>query len=150
VEDEMPILETLIGVVIKEGAGIFTHPLKDQIFPKKSKAARKIYALYEAIDECQDAYIKAIEWNSGRNIDDYDEKLRKVADAICDLRWLLRIYDDSLVEILGHYLAMGSSPDPGQIMERLKAKDVDQSDYTNAKDKLEEFIRKNFKMDDLL
>jgi hypothetical protein len=150
VEEEMPILETLIGVVVKEGVGIFTHPLKDQIFPKKNKAARKIYALYQAIDECQDAYIKAIEWNSSRNIDDYDEKLRKVADAIYDLKSVLCIYDKRLVDILGNYLTMGSSPDPGQVMERLKAKDVDQSDYANAKEKLEEFIRTNFKMDDLL
>ena len=95
-------------------------------------------------------YIKAIGWNSSNNIDDYDEKLRRVSNLIHEIRLLLGVYDPDLVEVLGEYCSMDFGPDPGQITERLKAKDVDQSDYKNAKDKLGAFIRGNFKMDDLM
>src|SRR6187200_2434526 len=79
--DKMPILESVAGAIIKECMSYLATPLKDRVFPK-NKAARKIMALYESIDECQEAYIKAIGWNSSNNIDDYDEKLRRVSNLI--------------------------------------------------------------------
>jgi hypothetical protein len=146
----MAILESIIGAVIKEGTKFFTDPLKDRLFPK-NKAARKIYALYESIDDCQAAYIKALEWNSRNNIADYDEKLRRVSGLIIEVKTLLQIYHKGLCEILEGYMAMSLGPDPGELLEqRLKAKDVDQSDYEKAKDQLGEFIKSNFKMEDLM
>jgi hypothetical protein len=145
------LLDTAVGVFLKEGIAFLTGNLKGLSASRKS-VARHFYALYRHLEEVQEAYRFSIEEDRDEtSLLKYDRKLFEFAQAVREVEHILNIYDNQVYETLRKYSDMGGQLDPGEaIIRELRWKHIDNSEFYDAKDSLARFIRDNFKMQDLV
>jgi hypothetical protein len=147
----MGFLEIVIGAFVKEGVSYAAGSLKS-IKASRGAVARRFYALYQSLTEVQNAYRIAIEHHNDATVEEYDNKLRNMGKHLKELQDILEIYEVDLKDSLDIYYFMGPSilPDPtAAVLNSLRWSNLDQRIYERARDQLREFIKTNFKMDDL-
>jgi hypothetical protein len=145
------LLDTVIGIFLKEGTAFITGSLKETAASRKS-AARRFYALYRSLEEVQEAYFVCVEKARDEDsIEKYDEKLRAFDSSIRELRQILKIYGNELYGNLAVYSDMSGPLDPASAIVRgMRWGAIDHSDFDTARDALAKFIRENFKISDLI
>src|SRR4051812_46250109 len=107
----MPILDVVLGAILKQGSDIISSTFKSK-FSDRRRLIIKFMDLYHELDICQKSYLLAIDSKDEDACYFYDVHLHTVIRIVKDISFILEIKDENTYSKLQTYAEMGWSPDP--------------------------------------
>ncbi|MCQ1775347.1 hypothetical protein NOI24_29245 [Neorhizobium galegae] len=147
----MSLVEVALGQLVKVAIDLLSNDLLNS----RKRLGRQFYALYVALEDCQEAYRRSYCRDAKDDEEffqiasaEYKQSLKILGDRYLKVRRALRIYAKDVHNEIPTYLKMPHSS-PIEIVRKMQKDDSNEEDYQKITANLEKFIRENFKVDEI-